>query len=450
MEPSVKRRKKLTNLTLSKKSKNYLRKRSLNNSTFNDSLGDKENTPNYYPQRTIKPLPCDSPSVITGFAPKLKETRAIGTQSENFMQNKGTQWKSTTIERDTQHHVIEAIMPTFLEKMSQFKLLDKFITFLTVVADDLLEPTNIALLCLLDRAQYAACKSTTTMSYHPETLQFWTSIYLLFGNSALNIFRGPGNTGQVISEEARRGMYDPRKARTNFAVPSVPTVRKVDMGYSKNLQPGLIPHTLDVAENMSQQGSQFVLSMDGKKCSHGLGSEPFAGDIYLLGAEKPNLIQTMRLHEHDLKVLKNVPMKLLPSNRESQWFRLHQMLNINSRRIKRMRMETENLCTQRKRMIQLARNNPDNEKRYKFGLSRLNASTVSLQNVIKRTLLLNDECTVLIQKLFSSYCGLKPIPSEFPVCTITTACFQLNMFPFSLTWMWKLSTLSQKAANGSN
>lgn len=140
-----------------------------------------------------------------------------------------------------------------------------FLVLLNTLRTGLLPMDNLAWLCLLDRAKYAGCKSTTLMKYRNETMEFWSTVYLLFGNSALSVFRGSTHFGKVVTEQCRRGQYDPQEGKCNFSVPSVPTLRKVKTGFSRAFDPGFIEPTLAMAEERSAKGRQFTLALDGKK-----------------------------------------------------------------------------------------------------------------------------------------------------------------------------------------
>lgn len=149
-----------------------------------------------------------------------------------------------------------------LERHNQ---ISDFITLLEGLKTGRLPADNISWLCMLDRARYANCKSTTLMKYRPETLEFWGIVYLLFGNSALSVFRGSTHFGQVVTERCKRGMYDPQDGICNFSVPSLTTLRKVDTGFARCIDPGFIEPTLKMAQERSKQGKQFTLALDGKK-----------------------------------------------------------------------------------------------------------------------------------------------------------------------------------------
>ena len=58
---------------------------------------------------------------------------------------------------------------------------------------------NMAWQAVLHLGRYAACSSTTGMHYDHEYMEFLALLNMLYGLSVLNILRGPGHFGTVIS-----------------------------------------------------------------------------------------------------------------------------------------------------------------------------------------------------------------------------------------------------------
>ena len=52
-------------------------------------------------------------------------------------------------------------------------------------------------------------------------------------------------------------------SHVNFPVPDVRTLRKLDTGFTKETDPGVLINTLDICEEKALAGSQFCLSFDG-------------------------------------------------------------------------------------------------------------------------------------------------------------------------------------------
>lgn len=182
-----------------------------------------------------------------------------GTQTDNIFD------QSEHITAAKEFMMDECNVNELLVKLNENGQVADFVILLKCLMNGLLSVDNISWLCLLDRARYASCKSTTTMKYRPETMEFWSTVYLLFGNSALSVFRGSTHFGKVVTEQCRKGQYDPQYGKCNFSVPSVPTLRKVKTGFSRTFDPGFIEPTLQMAAERSAKGRQFTLALDGKK-----------------------------------------------------------------------------------------------------------------------------------------------------------------------------------------
>ena len=124
---------------------------------------------------------------------------------------------------------------------------------------------NLAWKSALQIGRYFSCSMTTLMRYDPECVEFYVCLYLLFGNSILNVLHGPDHFSDVVTQNCGRGKYNPTTSKVNFAVPSLRVLQNVKTTYPKIIRPGLFNYTLDTAEKDAGEGKQFVLSFDGKK-----------------------------------------------------------------------------------------------------------------------------------------------------------------------------------------
>ena len=52
--------------------------------------------------------------------------------------------------------------------------------------------------------------------------------------------------------EAKKGLFKPIEGEFNFPVPSVPTLKKLDIGYPLEIPVGFIEHSLNLAEEASK------------------------------------------------------------------------------------------------------------------------------------------------------------------------------------------------------
>ena len=127
------------------------------------------------------------------------------------------------------------------------------------------------------------CKSTTSMSYDPDCVEFFSLFVLMFGSSAVDVLCRPANFSQVITEQTCHGVYDPQEGTFNFAIPSITTLKKVSSSYPKNMPVGIVEHSLSIAEeHVWEHGAQYVLGFDGKLVSAGCKGDD-EGDINMRG-----------------------------------------------------------------------------------------------------------------------------------------------------------------------
>ena len=97
--------------------------------------------------------------------------------------------------------------------------LPDFMTLVNQLASGDLSPSNIAFLLCLEHAKWQLLKTTTQMRFRDVTKKFWLVVYHLLKGKGIQFFSGPKNYRQVITSEATRGNYDPKKSDINFAVP---------------------------------------------------------------------------------------------------------------------------------------------------------------------------------------------------------------------------------------
>ena len=52
----------------------------------------------------------------------------------------------------------------------------------------------------------------------------------------------------VTSSRSRKGLFKPVEGEFNFPIPSLPTLKKLDIGYPTQIDVGIIQHSIDLAE----------------------------------------------------------------------------------------------------------------------------------------------------------------------------------------------------------
>ena len=81
----------------------------------------------------------------------------------------------------------------------------------------------------------------------------------------------------------------------NFPVPSVPTLKKLHIGYPSEIPISFVKQSLDIVEKKALQGCEFILSFDGKLIAPGCKGD-CKGDCDLWGTEgPPNLSQSLHV-----------------------------------------------------------------------------------------------------------------------------------------------------------
>ena len=59
----------------------------------------------------------------------------------------------------------------------------------------------------------------SVMQYEQDTKQLWQCIYRTAGGVTILLLSGPKNSGQILSDEAVHGHYDPSLSKVNFPIP---------------------------------------------------------------------------------------------------------------------------------------------------------------------------------------------------------------------------------------
>ena len=124
----------------------------------------------------------------------------------------------------------------------------KFVKCVQSIASGHLETTNLAWKSFLDIGTLFSLKSTTQMEYDPEWLEFCQVIYHMFGVGVVNALRGRGHFSQVTSQKTFKSKYPPSLGEFNFPIPSVPMLKKLNIGFPSEIPVGFVKQSLDLAE----------------------------------------------------------------------------------------------------------------------------------------------------------------------------------------------------------
>ena len=224
------------------------------------------------------PLENNSPSTSTGNSSNnkfinnhvIRNVQTIGTQTATFSKhdnicqteiptrrNHSTQCDKT--ENKAKYNNIDGfdvkIFSTFYRYLSSNGQLKDFISLVEGLINNKIQSKNMAWKAALRMGRYAQCKSTTGMRYDSDYVEFLSLLYLLFGGSALNVIRGPVYFASVVGGKAMTSCYDPALSRCSFPVPDVTNLRKINTGYPKITEAGILQFTLDVCEKQAHLGT---------------------------------------------------------------------------------------------------------------------------------------------------------------------------------------------------
>ena len=244
------------------------------------------------------------------------------------------------------------MMRNLVENLYVAGCLPDFMILVNQLASGDLSPSNIAFLLCLERAKWQSLKTTTQMRFRDVTKKFWLVVYRLLKGKGIRFFSGPKNYGQVITSEATRGNYDPKKSDINFAVPDERYLRSQDRILGRIVQPGIIEPSLNILQNHKD----VVLMADCKRLAKGLKGD-CVGDVDLWGHEKiPTLQDKLQKFREDCHVLSN-QIKSLPNASVLQCYtNLKYTLKLVTTKIRDVR-EIEN--AERKRLLNYEKLSPD-------------------------------------------------------------------------------------------
>ena len=171
--------------------------------------------------------------------------------------------------------------------------------------------------------------------YDKEWLEFCQVIYHMFRAGIINALCRRGHFSQVASEKIKKGKYNPVTGEFNFPIPSIPTLKKLDIGFPSEIGVGFVEQSLILAEEKAKQGGQFILSFDGKLIAPRCKGNS-CGDSNMWGIEgPPNLSTAVKILKNSLKAAKNINVDMCEVSPKIHFTNLKHLLNVSSRRIKK-------------------------------------------------------------------------------------------------------------------
>ena len=232
---------------------------------------------------------------------KMKTLKSCGIQTEKEMKNVK---KSTIGEKLINRILFEIDFDAFAQELCDNEQTEKFIKSLSSLASGKLPFTNMAWKSFLDVGSLYSCTSTMNMDYDKEWLEFCQVLYHMFDAGVINALRGRGHFSQVTSEKSQKGKYNPVQGEFNFPIPSIPTLKKLDIGFPAEIPVGFVEQSLILAQDKAKEGGQFILSFDGKLIALGCKGDS-CGDSNMWGVEgPPNLDEAVKILNKTLRAAK--------------------------------------------------------------------------------------------------------------------------------------------------
>ena len=260
------------------------------------------------------------------------KTISVQTEKEGNVQQKITH-RSHLISQSS----LNTNFDKFAEKLHDNEQTQKFIKCISCLSNGTLPFTNMAWKSFLEMGSLLSCTSTTTMEYDKEWLEFCQVLYHMFGAGVINALRGRGHFSQVTSNVTTKGKYNPVKGEFNFPFPSIPTLKKLDIGFPSEIKVSFVEQSLLLAEKKAkEEGGQFILSFDGKLIAPGCKGES-CGDSNMWGIEgPPNLTTAVKILKSMLKSAKQIEVDMSKVTSAEHFSNLKRLLNVSSHRIKKL------------------------------------------------------------------------------------------------------------------
>ena len=254
---------------------------------------------------------------------------------------------------------------TFALLLEEHEQTTKFVKLVTALGTQKMKMSNMSWKAALDMGSLYMCTTTSKMTYDKEWLEFCQVMYHMFGGGVMNTLRGRAHFSHVTSSKSRKGYYKPVEGEFNFPIPSLPTLKNLDIGYPTDVPVGIIQHSLDLAAERAKQGDKFILSFDGKLISPGCKGEDI-GDCNMWGREgPPTLAKALSILQQTLKCAENidVDMKNRPLTVHKEF--IENLLVTSTRRIKRLRQQISGTFYLRKKLIANVGDNQELQYKYR-------------------------------------------------------------------------------------
>ena len=209
----------------------------------------------------------------------------------------------------------------------------------------------------------------------------------MFGSGIINALRGRGHFSQVTANKSKKNLCNPVDGEFNFAIPSIPTLKKLDIGYPTEIPVGFIKQSLKLASEKSKKGAQFVLSFDSKLVAPGCKGEN-CGNTNMWGAEgPPNLRTAIKILQNTLCSAKAINIGVDNTCIHTHYHNIRRVMHNSSMRIKRLRSRITGAFYLRKKLVKKCGNNSELQYKHRRRMSSLNQNTAEcdIQYIKQRT-----------------------------------------------------------------
>ena len=290
-----------------------------------------------------------------------------------------------------------------LQKLSilldQYDQTEKFVKLIQVLSLNKLKLSNISWKAALDMGYLFICTSTTNLVYDSKWLEFCQVLYHMFGGGVMNTLQGRVHFSHVTSDKCIKRVFKPYEGEFNFPVPSVPTLKKIDIGYTLDIPVGIIQHSLDLAEECAKEGDEFILSFDGKLVSPGCKDKQ-TGDCNMWGREgPPNIRKVLKLLDSNLQIAKCINDNMQDRSLDNHIDFVEHLIYISTCRLKRLRQRITGIFYLQKKLIANVGDNEELPYKYRRRMSTLNHNTAECESVVQRLLEINIQITQLLSHI---------------------------------------------------
>ena len=173
-------------------------------------------------------------------------------------------------------------------------------------------------------------------------------------------------------------------------------MKKIDIGYSLDIPVGIIQQSLDLAEERTKEGDEFILSFDGKLISPGCKDKQ-TGDCDMWGREgPPNIRNALKILQNTLNIAQKIDSDMRDRSIENHCSFFEHLLYTCTHRLKRLRQQITGIFYLQKKLISNIGDNEELQYKYRWRMNTLNHNMAECESVICRLLEINIQITKLL------------------------------------------------------